>query len=159
AAVLALVARYATLAGSVLLTAMALHWYTGVLVAVTALIIRFGQRGSLGRFGAMWEGLAPHRRKTQYLRGVATRMDAAKVSRVLALMGWIRSKLQGSVADYQRVFWAGRRRLLFWPFIGFAGAGLIGGGLAMADMAYGASTQQITIFQFAVALQAVLVPI
>jgi ATP-binding cassette subfamily B protein len=107
----------------------------------------------------MWEGLAPHRRKTQYLRGVASGIEAAKEIRVLDLIGWIRAKLQGSVADYQRVFWEGRRRLLFWPFIGFAGAGLIGGGLAMADMAYGASTQQITIFEFAVALQAVLVPI
>lgn len=159
AAIPALVARYATLAGSVLLTAIVLHWYTGVLVAITALIIRFGQRGSLGRFGAMWEGLAGYRRRTQYLRGVASGAEAAKEIRVLGLIGWIRAKLQRSVADYQEVFWAGRRKLLFWPFIGFASAGLIGGGLAMADMAFSASHQSISLFEFAVALQALLIPI
>jgi ATP-binding cassette subfamily B protein len=159
AAVLALVARYATLTGSVVLTAIVLHWYTGVLVAITALIIRFGQRGSLGRFGAMWESLAGYRRRTQYLRGVASGAEAAKEIRVLDLIGWIRAKLNRSVADYQKVFWEERRRLLFWPFIGFASAGLLGGGLAMADMAFGASTGQITLWEFAVALQAVLIPI
>jgi ATP-binding cassette subfamily B protein len=159
AAVLALVARYATLAGSVVLTALVLHWYTGLLVAITAVTIRFGQRGSLQRFGAMWEGLAGYRRRTQYLRSVASGSEAAKEIRVLGLIGWIRAKLQRSVDEYQAVFWAGRRRLLFWPFLGFASAGLVGGGLGMADMAFSASHQSISLFEFAVALQAVLIPI
>lgn len=65
AAMLPLLARYTQLTGALALIAWSLHVWTALIIGATALTIRFGQRGSLGRFAAMWEGLAPFRRRTQ----------------------------------------------------------------------------------------------
>ena len=72
-------------------------------VAVTALLIRFGQRGSLARFGTMWDGLAGYRRRVQYLRGIATGSEAAKEIRVLGLLGWIRGRTGAAATEYMRM--------------------------------------------------------
>ncbi len=155
AGTLALLARYTQLAGAVALTAWALHVHTAALVLVTALIIRFGQRGSLGRFAGMWEGLAGYRRRSEYLRALSSGPDAAKEIRVLGLLGWMRGRLDRSEEDYFGAFWAERRRLLFWPFVGFAGAGLVGASLAFADLA----STPLSLLDYAIAVQALLVPI
>lgn len=159
AGTLTLIARYTQLAGAVVLIAGVLDPLTGVIVGATALVIRFGQRGSLGRFATMWGGLAAYRRRTQYLRGISTGAEAAKEIRVLGLLSWIRSRVSNAAADYMKVFWAERRRILLWPFLGFAAAGLIGGGFALGVLARGTAAGDLTLLQFALGVQAVLIPI
>ncbi len=159
AGVLALIARYTTLSGAVGVIALVIDPLIGLAVAVTALLIRFGQRGSLARFGTMWDGLAGYRRRIQYLRGIATGFEAAKEIRVLGLLGWIRGRAGAAAVDYMRIFWPARRRLLLRPFLGFTAAGLTGGGLALTYLAQGTATGELTLLQFALGIQAVLIPI
>ncbi|MBB5872569.1 ATP-binding cassette subfamily B protein [Allocatelliglobosispora scoriae] len=159
AATLALLARYVQLAGAVLLIAVVLDPLTALVVGATAIVIRFGQRGSLGRFGAMWDGLTANRRRLHYVRTLATGTDAAKEIRVLGLRGWLGDRLRAENDGYLQPFWAGRRRLLMWPFVGFATVGLLGAALALAQLARGTAAGELSLLQFAVAVQAVLIPI
>ncbi len=159
AGVLALVARYTTLIGAVGLITVVIDPWIGVIVGVTALAIRFGQRGSLARFGTMWDGLAGYRRRTQYLRGVSTGATAAKEIRVLGLLAWIRGRVSTSATDYLTALWPRRRRMLAGPLAGFTAAGLIGGGLALTHLAQGTATAELTLLQYALGVQAVLIPL
>jgi ATP-binding cassette subfamily B protein len=159
AGTLALLARYAQLAGAVVLIGAVLHPATAVVVAVTALVIRFGQRGSLSRFADSWAAFAAGRRRVQYLRALSIGPEAAKEIRVLGLRPWLTERLGAQVRSYLDQLWALRRRLLLWPFVGFATVGLLGAGLVLGDLARAAAGGQLTLLQFAIAIQALLIPV
>lgn len=159
AALPALLARYAGLTGAVVLIAIVLSPAAAAAVAVTALVIRFGQRGSLGRFGAGWDALSAERRRLAYLRTLSTGADAAKEIRVLGLLGFLTARLSAEHRGYLDPLWALRRRLLLWPFVGFALVGLAGATLALAAIAQATARGELDLLGYAVAVQAVLVPI
>lgn len=68
AGTLTLIARYTQLIGATVMVGVVLTPWAGLLAGLTALVIRFGQRGSLGRFAGLWKGLADIRREIAYLR-------------------------------------------------------------------------------------------
>ncbi len=158
AGTLALIARYTQLVGAAVMVSVVLGPGTGVLVAVTAIVIRFGQRGSLSRFGAVRATLAGPRRRLSYLRRTATGTGLAKEARVLGLVPWLRQRHGKEARGYLEPLWATRRRLLFWPFVALAGFGLLGGGAALSALAEDGTNGSLTLLQLSVALQAVLIP-
>ena len=158
AGTLALIARYTQLVGAAVMVSVVLGPGTGVLVAVTALVIRFGQRGSLSRFGAVRATLAGPRRRLSYLRRTATGTGLAKEARVLGLVPWLRQRHGREARGYLEPLWATRRRLLFWPFVALAVFGLLGGGAALSALAEDGTDGSLTLLQLSVALQAVLIP-
>ncbi|MEU8003732.1 ABC transporter ATP-binding protein [Catellatospora sp. NPDC049111] len=159
AALPALLARYAGLAGAVVLIALVLSPLAGLVVAVTALVIRFGQRGSLGRFAAAWDALSPQRRRLAYTRTLTTGTAAAKEIRVLGLLGFLTARLDTEHRGYLDPIWTMRRRLLLRPFLGYALAGLAGATLALTAVAQATASGRLDLLGYAVAVQAVLVPI
>ncbi|GHJ47881.1 multidrug ABC transporter permease [Catellatospora sp. TT07R-123] len=159
AALPALLARYTQLTGAVVLIAVVLSPVTAVIVGVTALVIRFGQRGSLGRFGAHWDALSPQRRRLAYVRGLATGTEAAKEVRVLGLLDWVTRRLHREHRGYLDPLWAMRRRLLLWPFVGFAAVGLTGGALGLAAIAQATAHGRLSLLGYGLAVQAVLIPV
>ncbi|MFJ9951766.1 ABC transporter ATP-binding protein [Kitasatospora sp. NPDC091207] len=158
AGALALVARYAQLAGAAVMVTVTLGIAPGVMVAVTALVIRFGQRGSLGRFATLLGSLAGPRRRVGYLRRAAGGPELAKETRMLGLLPWLLGRHEQEARDYLEPLWTGRRRLLFWPFVGLAVVGLLGGGAALVVLARSGADGTLSLLQLSVALQAVLIP-
>ncbi|MEU1422629.1 ABC transporter ATP-binding protein [Kitasatospora sp. NPDC005751] len=158
AGALALIARYAQLAGAAVMVAVTLGVLPGVMVALTALVIRFGQRGSLGRFATLLGSLAAPRRRVGYLRRAAGGPELAKETRMLGLLPWLLGRHEREAREYLEPLWTGRRRLLFWPFVGLAVVGLLGGGTALVVLARSGVDGTLSLLQLSVALQAVLIP-
>ncbi|MER7705179.1 ATP-binding cassette domain-containing protein [Kitasatospora sp. NPDC097605] len=158
AGTLSLIARYTQLLGAAVLVAVVLSPWAGALALLTALVIRFGQRGSLGRFAALWKGLAGARREIDYLRGTGAGSAAAKEIRILGLADWFTARHAAESGRYLARLWEGRRRILFWPFVGFTLAGLLGGALVLRELADAAAHGRLDLLALAVALQAVLIP-
>ena len=82
AGAVALIARYGQLFGSIVLLAFALSPLAAAVIAVTALAIRAGQRGSLSRFGGLLKSLYPTWRRAIYVRTVASGAELAKEIRL-----------------------------------------------------------------------------
>ncbi|WP_405659891.1 ABC transporter ATP-binding protein/permease [Streptomyces sp. NBC_01166] len=159
AGVLALVARYGQLVGAVLLAAVTLSPVAGGVLAMTALVTRFGQRGSLGRFAKVWQGLAGRRRAMTYVRTYASSESAAKDIRVLGLVEWLRARERSEARAYLGSLWAGRRRILLRPFIGFAALGMLGGCASLVLLARSAAAGELSVLELAVAIQTITIPI
>jgi ATP-binding cassette subfamily B protein len=158
AGALALIARYTQLLGAVVLVGLVLGPAAGVVVAVTAVVIRFGQRGSLDRFATQWEALSDKRRRMVYLRRIAAGPDLGKEIRVLGLLPWLRERHDEETLGYLTGLWSLRRRLFFRPFVALASIGLAGGGLALILLARAGADGSLSVLQLSVALQAVLIP-
>ncbi|GJF30481.1 multidrug ABC transporter permease [Kitasatospora sp. NE20-6] len=159
AGAVALTARYAQLLGASVMVGLVLGPAAGALVAGTALVIRFGQRGSLDRFGALRTSLAGRRRRLAYLRRTAGGLGMAKEIRMLGLLPWLRERHSAEARGYLDPLWAGRRRLLFGPFVGLAAVGLLGGGTTLLLIGRGGTDGTLSLLQVSVALQAVLIPL
>ncbi|WP_229402107.1 ABC transporter ATP-binding protein [Micromonospora okii] len=157
-AIPALVSRYCQLVAAVVLVGVVLSPLAGLIMMITALVIRAGVRGTLGRFAAVSESLAGHRRRAGYVAGLATGATAAKEIRVFGLLGWLRERLRSDTMANLRPMWAGSRRLQFWPFVGFSAVGFVGGAIAITMLAVAAGRGEIDLFALAVALQGILIP-
>ncbi|MBE7700538.1 ABC transporter ATP-binding protein [Oerskovia sp. Sa1BUA8] len=158
AALLSLLARYVQLVGAVVLVGIVVSPLAGIVIGATALAIRFGVRGTLGKFADMWDSLAGSRRKVFYLRDLATGSRAAKEIRLLGLLPWVRARLRSDTMAAYEPAWAGSRKLQFWPMIGLSGVGLVGGAVVLVLVADAAASGRLNLFELGVALQAVLIP-
>lgn len=159
AGTLALLARYGQLAGATAMVTLVLGPLSGFVVAATALVIRHGQRGSLGKFGARRAIMTGRRRRLSYLRRTATSAALAKEARMLGLVPWLRERHGVEARGYLEPLWAIRRELLLRPFVTLAAVGLAGGGTALALLGRGGAEGDLSLLQLAAALQAVLIPL
>jgi ATP-binding cassette, subfamily B, bacterial len=159
AGTLALIARYTYLVSAVLIISLVLGPVPGLIVLGTALVIRFGQRRSLGLFSALWESLAADRRRAGYLRRLLTGPEGAKDIRLLRLLPWLRERHDEDSRAYLSLLWSGRRRIYARPFLGYALVGLVGGGLTLFLLSGEAAGGQLSLFELSLAIQAALVPI
>jgi ATP-binding cassette subfamily B protein len=158
AALLSLLSRYVQLLGAIVLVGVVISPLAGVVILATGLSMRFGVRGTLGKFADMWDALSGSRRKVFYLRDLATGARAAKEIRLLGLLPWVRARLRADTMAAYEPAWAGSRKLQFWPIIGLSCVGLVGGAVVLALLADAATSGRLNLFQLGVALQAVLIP-
>ncbi|TDU04463.1 ATP-binding cassette subfamily B protein [Streptomyces sp. 846.5] len=152
-----LVARYCGLAAAVVLVGAVLTPFAALLLAATALAVRFGVRGTLGRYAALWDSLTRSRRQVGYVSELATGTVAAKEIRVLNLMPWLRDRLHQETIAGLLPLWKGSRRLQFWPFIVFSALGFAVGSVVLVLLAVSAADGRTSLLGLAVVLQAVLV--
>ncbi|WP_330241359.1 ABC transporter ATP-binding protein [Streptomyces sp. NBC_00525] len=152
-----LYSRYLQLTFAVALVGYAAGPAGAVITACTALAIRFGVRGTLGRYAALWDSLAGNRRRTGYIRQLATGTGAAKEIRLLGLMPWLGARFGRDTMEHLRPLWAGSRRLQFWPFIALAAAGFAGGTAVFALLAHGTVQGRTDLLALGIGLQAALV--
>jgi len=156
---LALINRYTQLVVACLLVAIVLSPWAGVAVAVTALVIRHGRRGSQGQLAQLILGLGGARRRVAYIRRAAGSPPMAKEIRVLGLIGWFQDRHVRESDDFLGPLWAGRRRLLFWPFVVLAGVGMIGAGICLLLLEHAAVDGRLPLLHLAIAVQGVLIPL
>ncbi|UUV31578.1 ABC transporter ATP-binding protein/permease [Amycolatopsis roodepoortensis] len=154
AGAVALVARYTQLVGAVVLVGITLSPLAAVVIGVTAVVIRFGQRGSLGKFGDFYDGLAGERRKVSYVKALASGPRAAKEIRLLGLVDWLRDRHRRDDLGYLRTMWRGRRALLGPPFLWLSAAGLVGATVVFLLLA---GHGGLSLLELGIALQSVLI--
>lgn len=159
AGAVALLARYTQLVAALLTVAVVFSPAVAVIVAVSALTVRFGQRGSLATFGALWQGLAAERQKHVYLRRAGASPAATKDIRVLGILPWYRQRHHDDTQAYLLTLWAGRRRILLRPFIGYALVGLAGAAAALLLLAHAAHGGGLSVLRLSIAIQAIVIPV
>jgi ATP-binding cassette, subfamily B, bacterial len=158
AGAIALVARYTQMIGAVAMLAVVVSPVVGAVAGLTALIVRFGSRGSLGRFSDLWTSLAGPRRKVNYVRALAGGERAAKEIRVLGLLPWLQALHAAATRGYLRPIWMARRRILGRPFLGYAAVALAGSGVAFGWLA-AAAGHGLSLLALSLGIQAILIPI
>lgn len=158
AGALALIARYGQLVGALVLVAVVLSPAAALVLAATALTLRFGQRGSLGRIARLWYGLAGDRRAMTYVRRLGAGSAAAKEIRVLGLMPWLHGLHRRQSETFYHALWRGRWTISFRPFLVYAAVGLLGSGVVMVSFARQSAAGDLSLLAFAVGIQAVLIP-
>ncbi|CAM5243051.1 ABC transporter ATP-binding protein [Streptomyces cyaneofuscatus] len=152
-----LLARYSQLATAVVLVGYVLSPLAAVVAAATSLAIRFGVRGTLGRYAVLWESLTRHRRRTSYMRELATGLQAAKEIRMLNLMPWLSARFRKETMAELQPLWEGSRRLQFWPFIALAAVGFLGGSTILGLLASQTSQGRVSLLELGIGIQAVLI--
>ncbi|MDG4786775.1 ATP-binding cassette domain-containing protein [Micromonospora sp. WMMD1102] len=153
AGLLALVARYVRLAGFAALVGVVVGWLPAVLLAVTTLLFRYGQRGGLRKYSQVWVKVTPLIRRGRYLRGLVLGPGAAKELRVYGLGGWLAERYERSYRRWLAPVWQARRRVYLWPYLGYTTIGLVTAVWVFTTVA-DAGTGRLTLTELALALQA-----
>lgn len=152
-----LLARYCQLATAIVLVGYVLSPLAAAVATVTSLAVRFGVRGTLGKYAALWDSLTRHRRRTGYMRELATGQRAAKEIRMLNLMPWVGARLRKETMSELQPLWDGSRRLQFWPFVALATVGFLGGSTVLGLLASQTSRGGVSLLELGIGLQAVLI--
>lgn len=153
-----LAGRYLGLAGAIVLVGVTVSGPVAALLAVGAVTIRHGQRGSMANFAREWAALAEDRRQMTYLQSFGVEPAAAKEIRVLGLLPWLRARYTAHCDDYLPRMWKRRRAVFFRPFLGYSA---IGFALAVAAFAVlsGDYRPSAGVVVLVIAAQAMLVPL
>jgi ATP-binding cassette subfamily B protein len=86
ARLIALIARYAQLAGGVVITGVVLGPAAALMITAAALVARFGERGIQARYSLLRSQSAAARRKAYYILDTGSSLAAAKEIRVLGTL-------------------------------------------------------------------------
>ncbi len=116
AGLIALVARYAQLAGGVAITGVVLGPVAALVITASALVARFGERGAQARYSLLRSRSAAARRKAYYILDAGSSLAAAKEIRVLGTLPWWRERGDQDSGSYLRPLWRARRRIRLAPF-------------------------------------------
>ncbi len=155
AGLLALVARYVQLTGYAVAVGVAFSWIAAVGVFVATMLFRYGQRGGLRKYSAVFPRLAAVRRKSDYLRDLLTGVSAGKEIRVFGLIDWLRGLHHEAYTSWMLPVWAERRRIYLKPFAWLTAAGVLIVAALLAALGVSAA-HSLSLTRFALVAQAVL---
>jgi ATP-binding cassette subfamily B protein len=127
AGMLALVARYAQLIADIVIVGVVLGPVACVVMAVTAAVVRGGQRGSMNWWTEIFTGFLGKDRQARYVVDTGSGTEIAKEMRLLNLLPWYSDRAERQYAAYLGDLWRERRRVYFGPFLIFMVVGLAGG--------------------------------
>jgi ATP-binding cassette subfamily B protein len=157
AGLIALVARYAQLAGGVVITGVVLGPVAALVITAAALVARFGERGAQGRYSLLRSRSAPARRKAYYILDTGSSLAAAKEIRVLGTLPWWRERGDQDSGSYLRPLWRARRRIRLGPFTVYSLV-VLAGTLAVLDMLRDTADRGgLSVLGLSLALQAILI--
>jgi ATP-binding cassette, subfamily B, bacterial len=159
AGLVALIARYAQLAGAVVIVGVVLGPLAGLLIAAVAVIARFGNRGSLARWSLIVSRMSAARRKMYYVFDTGSAVAAAKEIRVLGTLPWWRARGDREAAAYLRPLWRDRRRIFLAPFVVFSLAALAGAAAVLVILRDEAEHGGLSVLGLSLAIQAILIPL
>lgn len=160
AGMIALVARYTQLAGSVVLVGIVLGPLWACVICISALIARFGQRGSLSRWSSVWERWAwGARRKLRYLYDTGAEPSFAKDARAFNALPWWKARAGTDSGEFYKRLWKERRDIYFGPFLIFTALVLAGTTATLIALQAAATAHGLGILYFVLAVQAILVPL
>jgi ATP-binding cassette, subfamily B, bacterial len=118
-----LAGRYLQLASAITVVAVVVSVPAAVLLALGAIVIRHGQRGSLDKLTREWAILGPARQRVNYLHAFGTEHAVVKEIRVLRLLAWLRHRYDSETEAYLEELWRRRRAVLFRPFLVYTAIG------------------------------------
>jgi ATP-binding cassette, subfamily B, bacterial len=159
AGLIALVARYAQLAGAVVIVGITLGPLAGLLIAAAALTARFGQRGYLARWSVITLRLAPARRKMLYILDTGGAPAAAKEVRVLGTLPWWRARGRRDGDASLQPLRDERRRIFLGPFVVSGLAVLAGSVIVLIILRDTADGGGLSVLGLSLAMQAIGIPL
>lgn len=157
AGLIALVARYAQLAGGAAVTGVALGPVAALVITAAALVARFGERGIQARYSLLASRSAAARRKAHYILGTGSSLAAAKEIRMLGTLPWWRERGERDSGSYLRLLWRARRRIRLVPVTVYSLVVLSGTLAVLVMLRDAAGRGGLSVLGLSLALQAVLV--
>lgn len=121
---IALLGRYTSLIAFCIILSLSSFWWTGPVIYVTTMVFRYGNRGGLRKYSAVWRTRMPAMRKRYYFRDLSMGDVAAKETRVFGLHGWLDERYTASYWDLFIPAVKARRRIYFYPYLPITAAGL-----------------------------------
>ncbi len=159
AGLLALIARYAQLAGAVVLVGIVLGPLAAAVIAAAAMVARVGQRNSLARFADAWDGFASTRRRGLYVSDTGSAPASGKEIRVLGLLGWWRQRAEAESHAFFAQIWTQRRRIFLVPFVCYSLLVLAGAAVTLLILRNAADAGGLSVLDVSLAIQAILIPL
>lgn len=156
AGLVALLARYGSMVSFCVLASLASFWWAGPVVFLTAMMFRYGNRGGLRRFSAVWRTVMPQDRKRVYLRELSVGERAAKETRVFGLNAWLLDRYRRSFWDVFGPVGRARRRIYFYPYLVITSVGLAVLAWVVLRIGQASVEQQISLTALALSLQSVM---
>jgi ATP-binding cassette subfamily B protein len=157
AGLIALVARYAQLAGGVVITGVVLGPVAALVITAAALVARFGERGAQARYSLLRSRSAAARRKAYYILDTGSSLAAAKEIRVLGTLPWWRERGDRDSGSYLRPLWRARRRIRLAPFTVYSLVVLAGTLAVLVMLRDTAGRGGLSVLGLSLALQAILI--
>ena len=154
--VLALIARYGGLLAFCALLSLASFWWTGPVMFATTMMFRYGNRGGLRKYSAIWRTVMPQARKRDYLRELSMGDVAAKETRVFGINDWLSDRYQ---ATYWSIFGPAareRRRIYFYPYILITSVGLVVTAWVVFRIGHAAADGALSLTALTLSLQSVM---
>jgi ATP-binding cassette subfamily B protein len=157
AGLIALIARYAQLAGAVVITGVVLGPVAALVITAAALVARFGERGIQARYSLLASRSAAARRKAYYILDTGSSLAAAKEIRVLGTLPWWRERGERDSGSYLHPLWHARRRIRLAPVTVYSLVVLAGTAAVLVMLRDTADRGGLSVLGLSLALQAVLI--
>jgi ATP-binding cassette, subfamily B, bacterial len=157
AGLIALMARYAQLAGGVVITGVVLGPVAALVITAAALVARFGERGIQARYSLLASRSAAARRKAYYILDTGSSLAAAKEIRVLGTLPWWRERGRRDSGSYLRPLWLARRRIRLVPVTVYSLVVLAGTAAVLVMLRDTAGRGGLSVLGLSLALQAILI--
>ena len=157
AGLIALIARYAQLAGGVVIAGVVLGPVAALVITAAALVARFGERGIQARYSLLASRSAAARRKAYYILDTGSSLAAAKEIRVLGTLPWWRERGDRDSGSYLRPLWRARRRIRLVPVTVYSLVVLAGTAAVLVMLRDTADRGGLSLLGLSLALQAVLI--
>ena len=159
AGLVALIARYLQLVSLVVIIGVVFSWLAAAALFVATMLFRYGQRGGLRKYSAVFRANASIRRRNFYFRRVGLDPPAAKELRVFGLAPWVRERYRESFLEFMGPVWKERRRIYLKPFLVITAFALIVSAAALAALGHSAAGGGITLRDLALTFQAAIAAI
>jgi ATP-binding cassette subfamily B protein len=157
AGLIALIARYAQLAGGVVITGVVLGPVAALVITAAALVARYGERGAQARYSLLRSRSAAARRKAYYILDTGSSLAAAKEIRMLGTLPWWRERGDRDSDSFLRPLWRARRRIRLAPFTVYSLVVLAGSLVVLVMLRDTADRGGLSVLGLSLALQAILI--
>jgi ATP-binding cassette subfamily B protein len=156
AGLVALIARYLQLVSLVVIIGVVFSWLAAAALFVATMLFRYGQRGGLRKYSAVFRANANIRRRNFYFRRIGLDPPAAKELRVFGLAPWVRERYRESFLEYMGPVWKERRRIYLKPFLLITAFALLVSAAALAALGHSAAGGGVTLRDLALTFQAAI---
>ncbi len=156
AGLVALIARYLQLVGLIVVIGIVFSWLAAAALFTATMLFRYGQRGGLRKYSAVFRATVNLRRRNYYFRRVGLDPPAAKELRVFGLAPWVRERYRESFLEFMGPVWKERRRIYLVPFLLITAFALIVSAGALAALGHSAAGGGIALRDLALTFQAAI---
>jgi len=159
AGLVALIARYLQLVSLVVIVGLVFSWLAAAALFVATMLFRYGQRGGLRKYSAVFRANVSIRRRNYYFRRIGLDPLAAKELRVFGLAPWVRERYRESFLEFMGPVWKERRRIYLKPFLLITAFALLVSAAALAAVGNSAASGTVTLRDLALTFQAAIAAI